>query len=132
MLAIDLDHFKRINDIYGHDIGDRVLVRVAEAIRSVIKDLPGEHRAVRMGGEEFAIELDVAETTAAEIVADAIRKRIALATLLQEPRGLSATASIGVSRRGRDEAFDSAYRRADQALLEAKRGGRDRVVAKAA
>ena len=132
LLAIDLDHFKRINDIYGHDIGDRVLVRVAEAIRAVIEELPGENRAVRMGGEEFAIELDVAETPAAEIVADAIRKRIALATLLQEPRGLSATASIGVSRRGRDEAFDSAYRRADQALLEAKRGGRDRVVAKAA
>ena len=132
LLAIDLDHFKRINDIYGHDIGDRVLVRVAEAIRAVLMDLPGEHRAVRMGGEEFAIELDVAETPAAEIVADAIRKRIALATLLQEPRGLSATASIGVSRRGRDEAFDSAYRRADQALLEAKRGGRDRVVAQAA
>ncbi|MEX0343080.1 MAG: diguanylate cyclase [Erythrobacter sp.] len=126
--AIDLDHFKQVNDRFGHDTGDRVLIAVAAALRDTVRDLPGEgHLAARLGGEEFAVFLDIAEDEQADEVAARLRRaanRAAAATGLPENLG---TASIGISPMTRGEGIGNALQRADKALYGAKEDGRNRV-----
>jgi diguanylate cyclase (GGDEF)-like protein len=123
MLAIDIDHFKRINDSYGHAVGDEVLRRVVELVgqRKRKSDL-----LFRTGGEEFVLLLPDASQADASRVADQIRHRVAETPLLPDD-GL-VTVSIGVSMRRHGQAADAWMREADNALYDAKRGGRNRVV----
>jgi diguanylate cyclase (GGDEF)-like protein len=118
---LDVDHFKSINDTYGHDIGDQVLVANVVAV-GVIDDV------VRMGGEEFLLLLPgVDEAHAAERM-EAIRARLAEIQLRAHAPGLSVTASIGVARcRPGDIDAAALLRRADQAMYAAKQAGRNRV-----
>ncbi len=123
VILYDVDHFKRVNDDHGHDRGDAVLRDIAGILRI-------ESRAFdlvyRLGGEEFAVVLPGVDRDTALLVAE--RQRKAVATSF--PGGLRVTVSAGVSvRRGGAIAWEALYLGADAALLQAKRSGRDRVVA---
>lgn len=129
VLTIDLDHFKAVNDTFGHPMGDRVLIGVADAIRSVIEKLGTEgHCAARLGGEEFAMILNVSEIEMAELIAQIVRLEIAQVPRRLEEDDLVTTASIGLSVWKPGEALDDVLGRADGALYRAKSRGRDCVV----
>jgi diguanylate cyclase (GGDEF)-like protein len=119
-LMIDVDHFKRVNDTLGHQMGDKVLAAVAAAIMRAIRP---DDVAVRFGGEEFVVVLADIDVYSAKAIAERIRASIA-----QTSSGLpDVTASVGVALRSPGESCDSLVGRADEALYCAKEGGRDRV-----
>ena len=130
LIAIDLDRFKSINDGFGHATGDRVLVAIADTIRAALRDCSGKgHRAARMGGEEFLIELMLEDIVAARSFAEDLRSRIAgLSDIFATP-DLAISASIGITERCAGEEIGKAASRADAAMYRAKRGGRNRVIA---
>ena len=124
LVVLDIDHFKRVNDNYGHDTGDLVLQRIAAVIaeNTRAKDLVG-----RWGGEEFLVAcIDCAPQHAA-IVAEKIRQRIE-STSIGWRQHIAVTASMGVAMMREDDSFHSAFRRADAALYRAKSTGRNRIV----
>jgi diguanylate cyclase (GGDEF)-like protein len=130
VLAIaDLDHFKDINDTFGHDIGDQVLRDTAQAMR---EEMRAEDRVGRLGGEEFGILLPETDSGEARSALDRIRTHIAsihrAGAFGDESRTASPRISIGFSLfRGRGDSSKALYRRADQALYRAKAAGRNRV-----
>jgi diguanylate cyclase (GGDEF)-like protein len=129
VITIDLDHFKAINDSFGHETGDRVLVGVAAALRRVMDQLDGDgHCAVRLGGEEFAMIVSIAEPRLAAIVADMVRHSIALVASEIGVRDLVTTASIGICAWQPGQPLDEVLARADRALYRAKTAGRNRVI----
>jgi diguanylate cyclase (GGDEF)-like protein len=123
VLACDLDHFKRVNDAHGHGRGDEVLKDAAHVLR---KQLRSFELLYRLGGEEFLVVLPGLTLGEGRDVAE--RARIALEDA--RPGGLALTASMGVAAaHGTEVAYDDLFRAADRALYEAKRSGRNRVVA---
>jgi len=123
VLMIDIDHFKHINDAYGHAVGDKVLIELAARLRGGTR--PSDHVA-RMGGEEFLVFLPQTEIPSAQAAAERLRQHVAAWTL--EPDHLTVTVSIGVAQAAaEDEAFDDLLIRADRALYAAKTAGRNRV-----
>ncbi len=121
---LDLDHFKKVNDTYGHVQGDGVLFAVAEAVRSCIR---GADIAVRYGGEEFAVVLPGASTEVAARVGERIRKAIADLRFPETRPPIEPTVSIGVATLVFEEEVEDWFERADQALYAAKAAGRDCV-----
>ncbi len=117
---IDIDHFKTINDLHGHDQGDEVLVALAGLLRAHIA---GRGMIARLGGEEFVMLLPGAANEPARLQCEFLRQEIALL-----PINLPVTVSIGVAELQAGEAPDQCLKRADLALYQAKRDGRDRVV----
>jgi diguanylate cyclase (GGDEF)-like protein len=127
IFMLDLDHFKRLNDGYGHDVGDRALVETAAAVRGTLRahDLFG-----RLGGEEFAGFLPETELAQAVTVCERLRELIAAIRLPTGGEPVRITASIGVVAVDTDnESVEMALKRADQAMYSAKQSGRNRVVA---
>ncbi|GAB2869374.1 hypothetical protein GCM10027277_43240 [Pseudoduganella ginsengisoli] len=125
VLMLDIDHFKRINDEYGHAAGDAVLRHLAAQMRDCQRkiDMLG-----RVGGEEFAVLLPGADVPAAMAFAERLRQRIASTPLEIDGHVLAVTVSIGIAAmHARDPGGDAALIRADKALYRAKRGGRNRV-----
>ncbi|KMO16777.1 hypothetical protein NS228_00415 [Methylobacterium indicum] len=120
MLQVDIDHFKSINDRFGHDIGDQVIRRVAQILRET------GATAGRLGGEEFAVLMPGHGIAGAAVVAHRIRSQCATGPVPGLP-DLRFTASIGLSEWAPGDSVDSLLKRADVALYAAKRGGRDRV-----
>lgn len=121
---LDLDHFKRINDTYGHDVGDRVLRAVGDVVGREVRK---HDTAARWGGEEFLVVLPGQSDASARDAADRLRRAIA-ALDVGLPGGENVTTSLGVARLGPSESAAELVRRADQALYAAKAAGRDRVV----
>lgn len=122
VVFFDLDHFKRVNDTHGHDVGDRVLRVVADVAARVVRD--GDLVA-RLGGEEFVIVAPGSGRDDAVRLAE--RLRVAIPDAVQAAVGMRTTASFGVTTlRPGDDAID-VLRRADARMYAAKRGGRDRV-----
>jgi diguanylate cyclase (GGDEF)-like protein len=121
VVFMDIDHFKRINDQYGHDAGDEVLKRFAAVIRGEVRS---SDRLVRWGGEEFLLLCP--ETDVPHAVAMVEKLRTALATQAW-PHGLRVTSSFGATSLKPAEDFGAAIKRADGALYRAKANGRDRV-----
>lgn len=119
---IDIDHFKTINDMHGHLVGDEVLCAIGE---SLLEDTRTEDCAVRFGGEELLLILTHCDLADAATHAERIRARIES----MHPCGLDVTASLGVAARpmGRTVAFEQLLRSADEAVYEAKGNGRNRV-----
>jgi diguanylate cyclase (GGDEF)-like protein len=130
LAIIDLDHFKRINDEYGHPAGDAVLQQVGRLLESCRRR---EDIAARLGGEEFALIMPDTDPADAASLCERVRNILDQATFRHGEGDIRVTASIGVaSGRGDGAAFDHLYRRADEALYGAKTEGRNRVVADAA
>ena len=126
LLMVDLDHFKAVNDTHGHPAGDQVLCRLADILAEAA---PEGAVAARFGGEEFSLMLPCAMLREAMAVAEQIRGRIAQAAV-QLPGGaqfISVTASLGVAMAQPGERPAQLIARADAALYEAKRGGRNRA-----
>jgi diguanylate cyclase (GGDEF)-like protein len=125
VLMLDLDHFKRVNDEYGHATGDAVLRHLAGLMRDSQRKID---TLGRVGGEEFAVLLPGADMAAALAFAERLRQRIAGTPLQAESGALSVTVSIGIAALDPEDASgDAALVRADKALYCAKRAGRNRV-----
>jgi diguanylate cyclase len=126
LLLMDLDHFKRINDGFGHGVGDIVLQRVAEQLRPLCRSLD---LAVRYGGEEFLLALADLSVPEAESVAERVRTALAAQDWEAVAAGLRVTVSIGVASAHEVADVQALFVLADRRLYAAKLGGRDRVVA---
>jgi two-component system cell cycle response regulator len=132
LLVLDVDHFKSINDAYGHDAGDDVLREFAIRLR---KSIRGIDLACRYGGEEFVVVMPETEMAIGATVAERIRRRIATEpfTIRNGTTVVDVTISIGIAALASANDHPSAIlKRADQALFRAKREGRNRVAATAA
>jgi diguanylate cyclase (GGDEF)-like protein len=130
VMLLDLDHFKRINDTYGHDAGDAMLAGFAKLLQETVR--PGDLTS-RHGGEEFCALLPGADAPAAAAVAERIRARFEQLRVPAGPDRIGTTVCIGVAQwAGGDETIERALKRADAALYSAKREGRNRVVLAAA
>lgn len=127
LLMLDIDHFKFINDNYGHQIGDEVLITFVSRLQA---DLRRADQLGRYGGEEFLIVLPGAGPEEARLIAERLRQTIANAAFLIEGKSLHVTTSIGVACADADEQLtsDEMISRADTALYLAKQTGRNRVV----
>ncbi len=125
VLFIDLDHFKSINDTFGHAVGDDVLRAVAQSLQSNVRrsDILG-----RIGGEEFSVFLPNTDVKGAELLAETLRTAIESIQIEVDGVRLKITASIGVAgKRFDQQTMQAIQQHADQAMYEAKREGRNRV-----
>lgn len=120
-VMIDLDHFKQVNDTYGHLNGDAVLAELASILSSGLRE---SDVCARYGGEEFALILPETNESGARVLAERIRAKVAAATF---PGGLKLTISVGVAATDDAAVFTQLIDRADQALYAAKQGGRNQV-----
>lgn len=125
LLMLDLDHFKRINDTWGHLEGDEVLKRLADCCRSLLRE---EDLLARLGGEEFALVLPLTSEANARQLAERLRRAIAEHDFGSLRPG-QVTASIGIAEHRVGESRDQLLARADAGLYQAKDRGRNRVVA---
>ncbi len=124
-IMLDVDHFKRINDTYGHGVGDQALRVIAATCRSALRksDILG-----RYGGEEFVILLPETTIETTRHVANRLRALIDAQSIVSDAGQLSVTISVGITAYlPTDETLETIFRRADQALYKAKNGGRNRV-----
>ncbi len=127
ILVLDIDHFKKINDTYGHQIGDLVLQSVCKILKKLLrkKDL-----IIRYGGEEFILAINVPDDETALKVAERIRKAIENTLITINDDKIRITVSIGISKINPNKSFEEIFLLADKALYEAKRSGRNKVVFK--
>ena len=125
VLMIDIDHFKRINDVYGHAAGDRVIVEIA---RLLAGSLRANDRIARFGGEEFVVSLRDVDEAVIGTWAERIRRRIEETVIVWEGQSLKVTVSIGATAMAPDDReIEDVIHRADLALYDAKSNGRNRV-----
>lgn len=124
-VVLDIDHFKKFNDTYGHETGDLVLKTVARKLRQMVDG--DTHLIARLGGEEFAILLRNMDVREATEYCDLLREEIARTSILFEDEELSVRVSIGVALITGEETFDNYLHAADQYLYMAKNSGRNRV-----
>jgi diguanylate cyclase (GGDEF)-like protein/PAS domain S-box-containing protein len=125
LVLIDVDHFKSVNDRYGHAVGDQVLVRLAQTLSGAARDVD---TVARYGGEEFVVVLPGVDVRTAADRADGWRRQCA-SVVVDTPLGpLTVSFSAGVAQLSAGDAPDDLLRRADAALYRAKQAGRDQVV----
>lgn len=127
LLLADIDHFKTVNDTYGHVLGDKVIRAVAHVLRSSIK---GRDIAARLGGEEFAILLPQTSIVGAAAVAEQIRGTVAQGRICRPDGNESigqVTLSVGVAAAKTNDTLEALLERADAAMYAAKRAGRNQV-----
>ncbi|WP_061936957.1 GGDEF domain-containing protein [Aureimonas sp. AU22] len=124
VIVCDLDHFKQVNDTWGHHVGDRVLIAFAELMRAAVETVGV---ASRTGGEEFVLYLTASTPRRTRAVAENLR--LAMSRFDWPSTGIDGaqTASFGVTIRAPAEPLEDALRRADRSVYEAKRNGRDRI-----
>ena len=125
MLVLDVDHFKGVNDAFGHAVGDQVLVRVAQACKQALRrfDMLG-----RMGGEEFLVVLPDTTLEVAMQIAERLRRKVESLPLANLAPGLQITASVGAAEADHEaDDLPELVRRADNAMYRAKDAGRNRV-----
>jgi diguanylate cyclase (GGDEF)-like protein len=126
VLMLDLDHFKRVNDRWGHAAGDQVLAAVA---RILCEELRGADLPARYGGEEFLAILPNADSARALRVAERVRERIAGTPIALPEATARITVSVGIASLAPDEVATALVARADEALYAAKQTGRNRCLA---
>ena len=125
ILILDVDHFKSVNDRFGHAVGDTVLIGVADACRSIKR---ASDIAARIGGEEFAILLPETNEEAARSFAERLRREITECAPIVQGEKLALTASVGVAIATRyTTRVNALLQAADEALYQAKRTGRNRI-----
>jgi len=126
ILLLDIDHFKAVNDTYGHDAGDAVLQEVARRLVKATRQLD---TVARYGGEEFALLLPKTDAPGARVVAERVLQALRARPVMAQEAAVPVTATVGVTMlRAGDRGIDDVLKRADLALYEGKREGRDRVV----
>ncbi|MFO1033153.1 MAG: diguanylate cyclase [Hyphomicrobiales bacterium] len=127
VLALDVDHFKAVNDTFGHDAGDKVLQELAARLREHTRSID---LCCRTGGEEFIVALPNTDQQTAEKIGERLRRAIAAKSFqIGAPSLVPITISIGISTlNGMDDTLERLLKRADSALYQAKRQGRNRVV----
>jgi diguanylate cyclase (GGDEF)-like protein len=125
VLLIDVDNFKLINDNYGHQFGDRVLIRIAHSLKQCLRN----HDAIaRWGGEEFLVLLAESDNAAAKTVAEKLRSTIEAMPIEFKDNMLSMTISIGIHTANPEVSLDTLLSRADENLYAAKNSGRNRII----
>ncbi|MCW8864819.1 MAG: GGDEF domain-containing protein [Colwellia sp.] len=127
-LAIDIDHFKSINDKFGHFIGDKVIQRIAKTIKDHTSE---QDIAVRFGGEEFVVVMTNKNIAQAKEVAETIREAISKLKLIQRETNTylpPISVSIGVAQSGNAQSWVNLFEQADEALYQAKNSGRNRCI----
>jgi diguanylate cyclase (GGDEF)-like protein len=125
LLMMDIDHFKRYNDTYGHVEGDKVLTRIARVIKSCLRTMDS---AYRYGGEEFTALLPETRADEAKTVAERLRTAVKVETFSPQPdEEVGVTISLGVTEYLLNESKSEFVQRADRALYQSKDAGRDRV-----
>ena len=125
LVMFDIDHFKRVNDTYGHQAGDRVIQCVADTVREHIRDVD---IAGRYGGEEFAVLLPGTPKAGGKVFAERLRKAVEAQEVLHDGQKIRCTISLGVADLSRSTAdYKQLIERADQALYLSKRNGRNQV-----
>lgn len=125
LLLLDLDHFKKINDTYGHQAGDQLLISFVETIENI---LTKSDIFARIGGEEFAILLSQIDKQDAYKLAEKIRKEVENITIQCNGYNVFVRTSIGITQNGAtDNSFDDMFSRSDRALYKAKKEGRNRT-----
>jgi diguanylate cyclase (GGDEF)-like protein len=126
---IDVDHFKHVNDTFGHSTGDNALRHLASLMKQELRKID---TLGRLGGEEFAIILPGATLAAAEVFAERLRNTVAASPATHHDQPISLTVSIGVTEiKVGDTCADDTLARADRALYQAKERGRNRVIIEA-
>ena len=125
LIFLDIDHFKAINDSYGHECGDMTLAFAAKWIKESLRD---SDIIFRYGGEEFVLLLSGTDATGAELLAERIRASIENHTIAYGMETLKITASLGVSTLRDNDTLESFVQRADKAMYTAKSKGRNQVV----
>lgn len=126
IVMIDADHFKRINDHYGHPVGDVALHHLAETLRGTLR---ANEPLYRFGGEEFLLLMQCKSSRAAEQTARRIVNTVRTAPVhVTDAESLALTVTLGIAEVGEEEALSSAIKRADAALYAGKQAGRDRYV----
>lgn len=123
LLLLDVDHFKRLNDEYGHTAGDDVLRRLAEVLQAMARSMD---LVARYGGEEFDMVLPESDLSAGKVVAERVRTAVEETPLSQGARRLAVTVSVGLSELTSADDPVMLIEEADRALYEAKRAGRNR------
>ena len=124
IVITDLDHFKAVNDMFGHAVGDKVIVAFAGLLRSAAN---GNGIAGRLGGEEFAVLLTATDLPTARLFAEGVRQAFSSTAFRDVPDQVHVTASFGVASLCGTESLSQLLGRADTALYNAKKAGRDRV-----
>jgi diguanylate cyclase (GGDEF)-like protein len=124
---IDIDNFKSINDTYGHDVGDKVIIHLAEILQS---DTKHEDLVARFGGEEFCIALVGPDADMMYDILERIRKNVAHSRVKVENAEISFTISLGAAMYQSGDAIDDVINQADMNLYEAKNSGKNKVVFK--
>lgn len=123
VLAIfDVDHFKSINDTYGHDVGDRALIKITALIRNNIR---AQDEVFRMGGEEFCVLIENIDLDIAKSSVDRLRNTLSQSQIIEQK---TITISAGVTHISADDTLASCLKRADNALYKAKQSGRNKTV----
>lgn len=125
VLIVDIDHFKRVNDTYGHDVGDEVLIELASRMTAAIRT---EDKLGRWGGEEFVVLLPDTGETDAWTVAEKLRQQVASKRFSTTAGDLELTISVGIAEFANEQEPAPLVKRADQALYQAKYQGRNRCV----
>jgi len=123
----DLDNFKRVNDTYGHQVGDDVLCDVAGRMQGAVRNFD---TVGRYGGEEFLIVMDNADIESAHEIAERVRYRVASSPIKTRSDEVKMTVSLGLAELRPDDDLDSLVKRADEALYKAKHRGRNQVAYK--
>lgn len=123
-LMIDADHFKKINDTYGHDVGDQALIHFSSLI---VKNCRKSDIVARLGGEEFGVYMRETNLPTAQVIAERIRAEIFKTPLRIGETEIALSASIGLATGGKSEDVFAVVKRADAALYKAKEKGRNRV-----
>jgi diguanylate cyclase len=122
----DVDHFKAVNDRHGHDTGDRVLIKVAGAMKAATREAD---TVSRWGGEEFLVVLPETDLATALMVAERVRESVRQISVMHGSQAVNVTITLGVSTLRDGESLDDAIARADAAMYQGKIDGRNRSVA---
>jgi diguanylate cyclase (GGDEF)-like protein len=125
IITIDIDHFKRVNDVHGHSAGDVVLRRIADIIRAPLR--PNIDLIARMGGEEFTVLLPDTDMESATAFAEKLRKRVEQTVVVVGENEIQPTISLGIAMNRKSSDLEDLLERADRALYTAKRTGRNKV-----
>jgi diguanylate cyclase (GGDEF)-like protein len=124
IVFFDIDHFKDVNDNYGHECGDIALTSAANCIKDAVR---GSDIIFRYGGEEFVILLSNTDIASAKVIADRIRKNVENHAIAYDMEIIKLTASLGVSTLRKNDDCDSIIQRADNAMYRAKENGRNQT-----